>query len=196
MNLELVLVIAALALVALGLWLAIRQARGPVHIEADPDRARTAKSPGKMGNELRMMMLTELEAPTPTKEFPRVYGVLMDWPVGKNTATVVSLHDGSASLYTTSDFLVIGGIGHESVRTAAIRFVHAADRHYEEAVLTSDVSYPPSGRVRFYLLTFQGIRAFDMDLASLESGAGKYAELFELGQAVLTELRLVSEKDR
>jgi hypothetical protein len=74
--------------------------------------------------------------------------------------------------------------------------VRAADRYYEEAIPTSDVSYPPSGRVRFYLLTFHGVRAFDTDLASLESGAGKYAELFELGQAVLTELRLVGEKDR
>src|SRR2546428_7894869 len=37
----------------------------------------------------------------PTKEYPRVFGVAMDWPVGEHTATIVTALDGSASLYTT-----------------------------------------------------------------------------------------------
>ncbi len=143
------------------------------------------------------MMLSTPPAKTgekPTKDFPRVYGILMDWPIGEQTATVFSSSTGAASLYTTSTFGIIGGEGHETVRTAATRFVRAADRLFDSATPTTEFPYPADGRVRFYLLTFEGVRVFDTDLASIERGTSKYAEFFGLGQAVLTELRRVTEK--
>jgi len=132
---------------------------------------------------------------TPTKEFPHVYGVLMDLPVGaQQVATVFSSSTGGASLYTTSTFGILGGEGHEKVRAAAKAFVKAADRSYTAAIPATEFPYPGEGRVRFYFLTFNGVRVVDTDLASIVSGASKYAELFGLGQAVLTELRLITEK--
>jgi hypothetical protein len=69
---------------------------------------------------------------TPTPEFPRVYGILMDWPIDEETATV----------YATA-----------------------------------------RDRVKFYLLTFEGVRVVDTDLASLLDDRGQYVEFFNLGQA-------------
>ena len=46
----------------------------------------------------------------------------------------------------------------------------------------------------FYFLTFEGVRVIDTDLASMSNRASRYADLFGLGQAVLTELRIVNEK--
>lgn len=157
------------------------------------------KNPADAGRALRQMMLTTPPAKTgekPTKEFPRVYGILMDWPIGDQTATVLSSSTGAASLYTTSTFGIIGGEGHETVRTAAINFVRAADRLFDSATPTTEYPYPAANRVRFYLLTFGGVRVLDTDLASIESRTSKYAEFFGLGQAVLTELRLVTEKSK
>jgi len=130
----------------------------------------------------------------PSKDFPRVYGVLMDWPIGEDIATVFSSSSGAASLYTTSTFGVIGGEAHETVRTAAISFVRASDRLFDVATPTSEYPYPAEGRVRFYLLTFDGVRVLDTDLASIENGTSKYLEFFNRGQAVLTELRIVTER--
>jgi hypothetical protein len=149
------------------------------------------------GHGLRLMMLTTPPARTgekPIEKFPRVYGILMDWPVGDQTATVFSSSSGAASLYTTSTFGIIGGEGHESVRIAAINFVRAADRLFNSAVPTTEYPYPDADHVRFYLLTFDGVRVLDTDLASIANRTSKYAEFFDLGQAVLTELRLVTEK--
>ena len=149
-----------------------------------------------MGRELRRMMLTtppQGMGVKPTKEFPRVYAVLMDWPIGEQVATVFSSGAGAASLYTTSTFGIIGGEGHETVRAAAKAFVKASDRHSSAATPTTEFPYPREGRVRFYFLTFDGVRVIDTDLATITSGTSKYAELFGLGQAVLTELRLVTE---
>jgi hypothetical protein len=155
------------------------------------------KNPADAGRDLRMMMLTaspEKMGEKPTKEFPRVYGVLMDWSIGEQTATVFSASTGAASLYTTSTFGIIGGEGHESVRTAAMSFVRASDRFFEGSTPAAEYPYPTADRVRFYLLTFEGVRVIDTDLESITNRSSKYAELFGLGQAVLTELRLITEK--
>ena len=131
----------------------------------------------------------------PTPDFPRIYGVLMDWPIDIETATVFSTSTGTASLYTTSTFGIIGE-GHETVRKAAMSFVRSADRFFDVAKPTTEYPYPAGGRVRFYFLTFSGIRVIEADLGSIENGTSKYTELFGRGQDVLTELRLVTEKRR
>jgi hypothetical protein len=155
------------------------------------------KNPDDVARDLRKAALTTPPGKfgiRPTKEFPRIYGILMDWPIGDVTATVLSTSAGAASLYTTSKFGVIGGEGHESVRTAAIKFVRTADRLFDLATPTTDYAYPAANHVCFYLLTFDGVRVIDTELASIESGTSKFAEYFGLGQEVLTELRLVTEK--
>jgi hypothetical protein len=68
----------------------------------------------------------------------------------------------------------------------------AADRYFDDAVPTTEYPYPASDRVRFYLLTFQGVRVIETELAPIATGTGKYAELFGSGQDVLTQLRLVT----
>jgi len=130
----------------------------------------------------------------PTNEFPRVYGILMDWPIEEQIATVFSSSTGAASLYTTSTFGIIGGEGHETVRVAAQTFVGASDRYLADAGPATEFPYPGADRVRFYLLTFEGVRVIETDLASITTDTNKYAELFGLGQAVLTELRRVTER--
>ena len=133
---------------------------------------------------------------SPTKEFPRVFRVAMDWPVGDDTATIISALDGSASLYTTSTLGIIGGDAHAAVRAAAQRFVTAAESHHDAATPTQSYPYPGKGKVRFYLRTFQDVRVIETDAASAYSATGAYSGLFRAGQAVMTELRKVVEAKR
>jgi len=132
----------------------------------------------------------------PTKENPRVFGVAMDWPINDTTATIVSALNGSASLYTTSTFGIIGGVSHESVRLAAQRFVRTAEAYHDAAVPTASYPYPSKGKVRFYLRTFRDVRVIEADAATVTSASGRFSGLFRAGQAVLTELRKVVEAKR
>jgi len=162
---------------------------------SQPNPARA--NPADAGRGLRQLALSTPAAKmgaTPTAEFPHVYGVLMDWPIGEQIATVFASSTGAASLYTTSTFGIIGGEGHQTVRAAAMRFVRAADGFYDSATPTAEFPYPGAGRVRFYLLTFEGVRVIDTDLATIEDQTSRYFAFFDLGQAVLTELRLVTER--
>jgi hypothetical protein len=149
---------------------------------------------------MRELRLRALSTPAkefgiaPTNEFPRTYAVLIDFPIDQITATIVSLSDGSSSLYTTSTFGIIGGGFHEKVKTAATHLIAASDKFFEEAKPTKHFPYPAQGKVRFYLVSFTGVREIETDLSAIESNQSKYASLFWLGQEVLTQLRLATEK--
>ena len=147
---------------------------------------------------LRTMMLTTPASKAgiqPSERFPKVFGVVMDLPVsGGHTATVVSMCDGHASLYTTSTFGVLGGIGHESVRIASTNFVTTVQTHYDAATPTTDYPYPVPDHVRFYLLGFDGVRVIDSEISEVEKRGGQYSAMWSAGQSVLTELRLVTQK--
>jgi hypothetical protein len=186
-------VIIVLIILSFGSWFVLRARAREAVGEQSVVAKHSNKDPADAGKELRRMMLRMPPQDlgiSPTKEFPSVYGVLMDWPIGEQTATIFSACTGSASLYTTSTFGIIGGEGHASVRAASAAFVKAAGRFYESAASTSDYPYPAADKVRFYLLTFHGVRVIETDVSSVTRGAGPYAELFGLGQAVMTQLRL------
>jgi hypothetical protein len=68
------------------------------------------KSPAEVMRDLRLKMLTTPPAEfghRQTPESPRVYGVLMDWPLEAATVSVVSFSSGDASIYTTGTFGVL-----------------------------------------------------------------------------------------
>ncbi len=155
------------------------------------------KGGAEVMRELRNKALTtpaSALAISPTKEYPRVFAVLMDFPVGTNTATVVSLCTGDASLYTTSSFGIIGGTAHDTVRAAAQKFVRAAEAHCDEAGPTKEYPYPKPDRVYFYLVCFDGVRTIDADGQSLLKPDSKYSDLFLAGQRVIGELRKISQQ--
>ncbi len=130
----------------------------------------------------------------PCHNHPRIYGVLMDWHSGDHIATVVSMCDGHASLYTTTTFGIQGGSRHASVRNVAVNFVKAADAYHDDAQITTEFSYPTEGRARIYLLGFDGVRVIDTEAHALERNLDKCSDLWTLGQRVVTELRLATEK--
>jgi hypothetical protein len=169
-----------------------------VKTPSSPPAATTPPEAADAMKELRIMMLTMSASEAgiePSESFPKVFGVVMDLSIaGGHTATVVSMLDGHASLYTTSTFGVLGGIGHESVRTASRKFVSLAQSHYEAADPTTEYAYPVADHVRFYLLGFEGVRVIDAEISTVEKRNDKHSSMWIAGQGVLTELRLLTEK--
>jgi hypothetical protein len=155
------------------------------------------KNPAEMMREMRLQQLTAV--PTnygekPTVEFPRVCAVIMDWPIKAATVTCVARDTGDASLYTTGTFGVIGGIGHDAVRTAAKECVKVAQRYYDVATPTKEFPYPTNNRVRIYLLCYDGVRMIDADLDAIQREGADYRDLYSAAQRVITELRIITQK--
>ena len=152
-----------------------------------------AKDPAEVMKDVRLMFIGIKAGEVgmaPCAEFPRAWGVAMDWPLPSgHTATVVADKEGHASLYTTSTFGILGGIGHEPVRAAAQTFVRIAERFVDQAAPVSEFPYPPGDRAYFYIRTYEGVRrveALPADIANAALGLGAF---FNAGQNVLTELR-------
>ena len=147
--------------------------------------------------ELRRQMLTKKAAEfgiTPSEPFPRVYGVVMDWPIGEQTVTVIGFSDGNASLYTTSTFGIIGGFSHEPVRLAAQDLVRASEQFYDLSKPTTDFSYPDPSHGRFYLLTFDGPRMIEVAESELSSETSSVSELSQSAQRLITALQQITGK--
>jgi len=161
------------------------------------DMQSTPPSEESPGVGLRRMILTtppEEVGLAPDQEFPKVYGVLTDWNLGDQVASIMAMKDGTASLYTTSTFGIIGGQGHENVRQAATNYVKCAGKYFESSTPTTDIPYPEYGKVNFYLLTYDGLRLCVGNQGSIDRGTDQTRALFEEAQNLLTELRIITQE--
>jgi hypothetical protein len=125
--------------------------------------------------------------------FPTVYGLLMEYRVGEHTVSVVCLRDGTASLYTTSGFGIIGGQAYDFVRTAAVKCVKLAETHATGSVEAPAQPLPGEAEVYFYYLTYDGIRVHIAPQTAVEDGSSPRAPLYEAAQVVQTLLRRITE---
>ncbi len=152
-------------------------------------QSSSSRNPAEAGQGLRKMMLTsspEKLGIKPSEVLQKTYGVLMDWPIGQgNIATIVSLCDGNASLYTNGTFGVIGGIGNETVRNCAIEFVGMAEKNYAEALSTSDYTYPKPDRIKFYFLGYAELRVIEADLNLVSGGNHQLSKMFHHAQKMI-----------
>ena len=133
---------------------------------------------------------------TPTEDRPRVYGVLMDIAYPNGTATLVSLADGSTSLYFSSGGGIIGGGEHTHIAQASMAFVATADGFVEAMEPTKTFPAPPPDKVRFQLLTFTGGLTVEADEAELGEQTHPLSPLFYKGQNVITQLRRLEEQQQ
>ncbi len=149
-------------------------------------------SPAEMMREMRTAWLTTVPERGTYKSNDEVVAVIMDWPLSGQTITVLSSSVGDASLYTTSTFGIMGGIGHEQVRSAAKAFVECAQRYLSITEPTTQYSYTDSKTLRFYLVTPGGIRTVSFPMTDIEKNDSPARILFASGQEVVTQLRLLA----
>ncbi|MBK7183628.1 MAG: hypothetical protein IPH89_12200 [Bacteroidetes bacterium] len=113
--------------------------------------------------------------------------------MGGATATTVAYQTGDASLYLSSGGGVIGGGQHQNVNKAAKQFVNLAQTFLDNSTKTKTTPLPSSDEVKFYLLTSKGVFAGQEIMKNFENNSSPWAELFEEGNKLLTELRTTSE---
>jgi hypothetical protein len=121
----------------------------------------------------------------------KVYGILMEIGFSSGASTVVSIGDGTASLYTSTGGGVLGGY---SARKEAKRFVAQAAKHLAGMKSTKSFPYPQAGRIKFYVLTREGVYTDEADENQLVGGQHALSPLFFAGNDVLTGLRIASER--
>jgi hypothetical protein len=130
---------------------------------------------------------------SPTKQIPNVWGVLMETGYPEAVVTLVSLADGTTSLYFSNGGGMIGGGEHATVSRSTKSFIAAAEKYHRQMTLTESFPFPVVGRVRFYVLTFSGVFTSDVGENKLGRGKHVWSPLFYSGQEVIAQFRVVQE---
>jgi len=124
----------------------------------------------------------------------KVYGVVMDWDLGDGIATLVSFSTGDASMYLSSGGGLIGGGHHENVSIAAKAFVDKTEQYLNKSIKIDSTPLPYKNCVRFYFMTNKGKFTAQEDLKNFENKSSLWLPLFEEGNKVISELRIIQEK--
>jgi hypothetical protein len=126
----------------------------------------------------------------------RVWGVLMETGYPQAVATLVTLADGTTSLYFSNGGGILGAGGHAEVRQAGTELLAVAEAHRERFVRASETPLPPVGRVRFYLHTDDGVLTAEATEQDLGHGRHPLAPVFHAGHAVIAAVREATERQR
>jgi hypothetical protein len=129
----------------------------------------------------------------PAEGLPHVWGLVMDIGANRGWASLVTMADGTTSLYTSGGGGMIGGGGHESVVEASGRLLRLIESNLELFESTDDLEPPESGQTRFLILTYEGIRGRSAATEQLVSGNDGLSPIFAAGNDLLTQLRLAAE---
>ena len=153
--------------------------------------------PAEMIRRLRAQVLSvepgELEI-TPTEARPRVWGVLMEIGYTLGIATLVTLSEGTTSLYFSNGGGIIGAGEHVSVRAAADAFLTSVETHLAAFTIAETTPPPRIGRVRFYVRTFGPTLTGEADDQDLSQNRHQLSPVYHAGHAVMTEIRNASER--
>ncbi len=125
----------------------------------------------------------------------KVFGVVMDWDLGDGTMTLITYQTGDASMYLSSDGGVIGGGQHENVSTASKEFVSMAQNYLDKSSKVDTTTLPDKDSFKFYFLTNKGKYVVQENIDNIENKTSKLLSLFENANNVITELRLITEKN-
>ncbi len=119
-----------------------------------------------------------------------VWGVLMEFQTSGTVVTLVSIADGTTSLYFSNGGGIIGGGGHDEVTTATKDFIATAETFYAKMNLVTEFPLPSKNRVKFYVLTFSGIYTADAGEDELVKRRDDLSPLFYAGNDVITQMML------
>jgi hypothetical protein len=122
-----------------------------------------------------------------------VWGAVMDMAFPGGVASLVSLEDGTTSLYTSTGGGVIGGGAHDSVVKATQAFLDAVAVYAAQFSAADSDELPEPGHVRFHALVFDGRRGTDALESELQSREHEFWPLYYSGHQVITALRMATE---
>jgi len=156
-----------------------------------------AEEAAAMARQLRDKALSVTAAElslAPTEARLNVWGALMELGYPQAVATLAVFADGTSSLYISTGGCVIGAGEHKPVRAVAEKFLFAAQGSVELFEPAGETPLPDPGRVRFYIRTFDGTLTAEADEQELGRRVHSLGPLFQAGHAVITQMRLISER--
>lgn len=123
-----------------------------------------------------------------------VWGMVMETGFPEGSFTLVAIADGTTSLYFSNGGGIIGGGEHEAVREVSGYYLTGAQHFYKKGNEVSKFPAPSNGEVKFYFLTYDGVRMYSAPEEKLGNEKDELSNLFFAAHGVISELRKIEEK--
>ena len=127
-------------------------------------------------------------------ESNRVWAIVVETGFPEMIVTLIAIADGTVSLYFSNGGGIIGAGGHAGARSASEALLGCAPAFLAQAQPTTDFPTPTQGNTKFYFLTFDGVFAAEANKDDLGNGNVPLSPLFCKAHDVITQLRLLDEK--
>ena len=124
----------------------------------------------------------------PTERLPHLWGVMVEVGFCGGSATLVSLADGTTSLYLSNGETTVGVGEAAPVASASRRLVALADAAMSRVPPIWDQPLPEPGRARFVFLTYQGPVGAEAGEAELNQGSHPLSAAYKASGKVLTQI--------
>ena len=125
-----------------------------------------------------------------------VWGMVMETGFADGFFTLVTLADGSTSLYFSSGGGMLGAGEFASVRRAVGHYLSGAQYFFDRAEPVVEYPRPAPGLVTFYFLAFDGVFAYSASESRLGVGEDELSNLFYAAHGVIDEIRKVNESKK
>jgi len=126
----------------------------------------------------------------------RVWGLLMETGYPEAVSTLVTIADGTVSLYFSNGGGIIGVGQHDGPRNALHDLLSTAPEFLLQAKPTRVFPLPTMGHTRFYFMTFDGVFTVEATEDDLGNNRVSLSPLFYKAQEVITQARLAEEKSQ
>lgn len=137
----------------------------------------------------------QLDLNVPTGQV-KVYGLVVDWNMGKAIATIVAFSTGDANMYISTGGGIIGGVQHEAVNKAAKASVGKAQEFLHKATHTNATPLPEDGQISFFLLTNNGLFTARETVTNFYNASSIWIPLFDRVNEVIGALKAVQEAEK
>jgi hypothetical protein len=136
----------------------------------------------------KVLSLTPLEyGILPSEEFPRLYGVLLDFWERDQPATMVCDFTGFSSYCTPSNYRILGGPQDDAARTLAKQLVSASDAAFKVSIPAPAPAELRSTEARLHLLCFEGQRFLCVPIDDFRMAHGPWSGIWMRIHCVLRE---------
>ncbi len=123
-----------------------------------------------------------------------VLAVLMETGYAEAVATLVSVADGSASLYLSNGGGIMGAGEYQQVRDSSIALVNLAAKNLGQFKPTSTFPLPEIGYTRFYVITSSGVYSEAVLEQDLGGENHELSAVFFQGHELLSYIRAANQQ--
>jgi hypothetical protein len=120
---------------------------------------------------------------------PHVWGMLIDIGYPKSLLSMVTLANGTTSLFSGIGSGVLGAETRPGIAQAAKALVAESEKYLQKMHSTTTFPVPGAGRVKFYLLTFSGVFTLEAAEQDLSGGQQALSPLYAQAVALIRQLQ-------